>query len=428
MRYSTKNMKKNICNTEVITSCSILGHLGVFFQKISKSFLNLIEVLSKPKLKVALISYYYQKPSISGVGVHVRNLAKHLANHNCEVHIFCSGNDDGVYNEHGVIVHTIGRVLIPSMDGVSKKRLEYDLFESEVVKEIIRENSKQSFDIIHTHQGAVIKAAFMIKKIYGIKWIHTFHAIEKLRIKKLGKEEKHFQDLISWVEHTVNYSDGAIFVSKSLLEEGQKHYKLKSKIIVPNGVDFEMFNYHPIITKNVLYVGRFSKEKGIHSLPKIISSIMSIENSTFTAVCPYNALEGELKRIRKHISRLEKKYPDRLKIIDRPQDPEILKNLYKNCQVYIQPSKYESFGLCILEAMATGRPVVAPKVGGIPEVIGDSGFIVNNTEELIYKVKALLNDKEECIRVGKLANKRAQNFDWGIIAHKIITYYTEIKK
>ncbi len=405
---------------------SRLSKFSEVSQKISTACMKIIDLLSKPKLKIALISYYYKKPTISGVGVHVRNLAKYLAIHNCEVHVFCNSNEDELYKENGALIHGIGKVLTPAMDNFSKKRLEYDLFESEVVKEIIRENSKKRFDIIHTH-GALTKAAFIIKKVYGIKWVHTFHAIEKLRIMELSKEEKQFKDLISWIEHTVNYCDGAVFVSKELLKEGKKHYKLKSIKIIPNGVDFEMFNYHPLTAKNVLFIGRFSKEKGIDILPKIIPSIMSIENATFTALCPYNALGEELKQIRESISRLEETYQDRLKIIDCPQDQEILKKLYKNCQVYIQPSKYESFGLCILEAMATGRPVVALEVGGIPEVIGDSGFTLKNTEKLIYKVKELLSNRKECVMVGKQANKRAKNFDWDIIAQKIIKYYEEVK-
>ncbi|MFH0869993.1 MAG: glycosyltransferase family 4 protein [archaeon] len=419
--------EKRAHGKEKTTLHDALQGIGTFSQRISKSYFDLIKALGEPKLKVALISFYYQRPSISGVGIHVWNLAKHIADHGCEVHVFCSGVHDGVYREHGVIVHAVGRVLIPLMDDFSRKRLEYDLFESGVIKDIIRENTRKKFDVIHTHQGAVIKAAFVIKKIYGMKWIYTFHAIEKLRIRKLGKEEKHFQDLISWVEQTVNYSDGAIFVSRDLFEEGRKHYKLGSSIVIPNGIDLEMFSYHPITAKNVLYVGRFSKEKGIGSLPKIISSVMAVDGSTFTAVCPYNALGGELKRIRRLISALEKKHPGRIKIIDKPQDPEAVRDLYRDCQVYIQPSKYESFGLCVLEAMATGRPVVAPDIGGMPEVIGDSGFIVDDIEGLIRTVTELLDNRDECVLVGKKANARAKGFDWDIIAQDIIKYYRGLK-
>ena len=233
--------------------------------------------------------------------------------------------------------------------------------------------------------------------------------------------------MVSWIEHTVNYSDGAIFVSRELLKECKRHYKLKSVKVIPNGVDFDIFSCSPITNKNVLFIGRFSKEKGVSLLPRIIDSVMQVPDATFTAVCPYGTLGKELKTVREYISKLEKKYGSRLKIISYPQEQETLRRLYKKCGVYIQPSKYESFGLCILEAMATGRPVVTFNVGGIPELVGRDGFVVDNVEELIYKVRDLLGNQEECTAVGERANKRAKDFDWDVIAQKVIKYYNEVK-
>jgi glycosyltransferase involved in cell wall biosynthesis len=405
-----------------------LSNLTDVCAKISKGCITLLDALSKPKLKVAIISYYYQKPTISGVGIHVQNLAKHLVKHDCEVHIFCHGDTETYYKENGAYVHVIGKILAPVTGSFSKKRLEYDVFESEVIRELIRENLRKKFGVIHTH-GALTKAAFILKKVYRFKWIHTFHAIEKSRANKLSTEEKQFEDLVSWIEHTTNYCDGAIFVSKALLREAKKHYTLKSAIIIPNGVDFEFFNYQSITKKNVLFIGRFSKEKGIELLPDLIENIMKIKDTTFTAVSPANfvSLDGEIKEIRLSLSRQVKKYKGRLKIIDTIQSQDLLKNLYKESQVYIQPSTYESFGLCILEAMSSGRPVVAFKVGGIPEVIGDSGFLVNNKKGFIHKVCHLLENKGECVRIGKKANERAKKFDWDLITKKTIEYYKEVK-
>jgi len=409
---------------------SVLFHVTEFGQRVSKSVMDLIGIISKPRLKVALISYHYQKPTISGVGIHVQNLAKYLTKHNCNVHVFCSGEEDAIYKEGNVIVHTIGRIHIPLEDEFSRKRLIYDIFESEIVKEITRENSRKRFDIIHTH-GTLTKSAFIIKKVYGIKWVHTFHSIEKLRVKKLSDEEKHFADLISWIERTVNHCDGAIFVSKELMDECVKHYRMKSKIMIPNGIDLELFSYYPITKKNVLFVGRFSKEKGVGILPELITNVMSVKDATFTIVSPHREKlegEGELSKIKKLIDKQKKLFEERLTVIERLNEQEFIGKLYRECQVYIQPSKYESFGLCILEAMATGRPVVAFKVGGIPEVIGNAGFAVKDKKELIYKVKELLNDKKQSIIVGRKASQRAKGFDWNVIAKKTIKYYEEVGK
>jgi len=396
-------------------------------KKISDSCLTLLDAVSKPKLKIALITYYFEKPSHNGTAIHAQNLAKYLSEHNCEVHVFCTGKEDSVYKEGKVIVHTIGKMFSPLSSDMPKTRLEYDLFESEVVKSIIRENIKKKFDIIHTH-GELVKAAFILKKVYDVKWIHTFHAIEKLRVEQLSKEEKAFGDLISWIESTTNYCDGAIFVSNDLIKEGKKHYQLKSTRVIPNGVDLSLFSFTPIIKKNVLFVGRFSKDKGIHHMPKLIEEVMSIPNATFTICAPYETPTPELKGIEKVILGLKEKYGGRLSLFLLAQKQDAIREFYKNCQVYIQPSKYESFGLCIVEAMATGRPVVAFHVGGIPEVIGDAGFTVKNIDDFADKIKELLKDVSLCNSIGKKASARAKIFDWGVIALKTIEYYNEVLK
>ena len=399
--------------------------LTKFFLSLNKEISTFLNSLSEQKIKIAIISYYFEPPTISGVGVHSKFLAEYLAKNNCEVHVFCSNSDYESYKKEKVIVHNIGRTL-PNVNGSSsKKRLEYFLFESEVVKAVIRENSKREFDIIHTH-GSLTKAAFILKKISGLKWIHTFHAIERVRIKKLSKEEKHFKDLITWGESTVNYCDGAIYVSNPIYMQGRKSYQIKKNIVIPNGVDTNLFNYSPIRKKNVLFIGRFSKEKGIELFPDIIEKVMNVKDATITLLTPYNVLPKDMEKIRDKIRLYERRYKGRIRIITKPMEQDYLADLYKNCQVYIQPSKYESFGLCLLEAMATGRPVIAFKVGGIPQLVGDCGFVVNDKESFLSKIEELLNNRGLCQKIGEKAHTRAEDFKWDIIAKKTIDFYKVI--
>lgn len=396
-----------------------------FLRSFNKEISNLLGSLSEEKLKIGIISYYFEPPTISGVGVHSRLLAEFLAKNNCEVHVFCSNMDYETYKRENVIVHNIGRTLSSVNGSSSKKRLEYFLFEAEVVKAVIRENTKREFDIIHTH-GSLTKAAFLLKKICRLKWVHTFHAIEKMRVRKLSKEEKHFEDLISWIESTVNYCNGAIYVSNPLYRQGRRSYSIKKNIVIPNGVDINFFKYSPIKKKNVLFVGRFSKEKGIEMFPDIIEKIMEIEGATITILAPYTVLPKDLENIRDKICLCERKYKGRVKMITKPMDQSYVAELYRNCQIYIQPSKYESFGLCIIEAMATGRPVVSFRVGGIPELVGDCGFVVNDKKSFLSKIEELLNNRELCHSIGEKARARAKTFEWDTIAKKVISYYKVI--
>jgi len=396
-----------------------------FFHSLNKEISIFFDSLSQQKLKIAIISYYFEPPTISGVGIHSRLLAKFLAKNNCEVHVFCSNTDYESYKKENVTVHNIGRTL-PNVSGSSsKKRLDYFIFESEVVKAVIRENSKRAFDVIHTH-GSLTKAAFILKKICGLKWIHTFHAIERVRIRQLSKEEKHFEDLIAWGESTVNYCDGAIYVSDPIYVQGRKLYKIKKNIVIPNGVDTDLFKYSPIRKKNVLFIGRFSKEKGIELFPDIIETVMNVTDATLTLLAPYTVLPKDMARIRDKMRVYEKRYKKRIRIITKPMEQDHIAGLYKNCQVYIQPSKYESFGLCIIEAMSTGRPVVAFSVGGIPQLIGECGFVVNNKENFLCKIEELLNNRELCQKIGEKASTRAAIFKWDIITKKTIDFYKVI--
>ncbi len=392
-------------------------------------FLNIIpktlESFYRKRLRVAMVSYHYEKPSISGVATHTRELAKNLVLRGCIVHIFCHGKKDRVYRENGVVVHSFEGISQTIKDESAQKKLEYTIFEYRVIPEVIREHRKNAFDILHS-QGWLTKAVFLLKEIYRIKWVHTFHAIEKDRNKKLTKSEKRFQNMVEWTESNVNYCDAAIFVSKSLMGEGLKEYKLKRKIVIPNGVDTKFFIYSPIKRRNVLFIGRFSKEKGVHMFVDLIPEIMSIKNASITVVSPYGTLPENLVRLKGKIVKLKETFGNRLLFIQEALPQEKLKEFYRDCQVYIQPSSYESFGLCILEAMSTGRPVVAFHVGGIPEVLGNGGITVKTEKDFISKVKDLLEHKKKAQQLGKEARRRAKGFDWNIVTDKTLEVYTSI--
>lgn len=396
-------------------------------RSIPDSLSGLLNSFRTKKLKVCMISYHYEEPIMSGVGVHVKYLAKYLSKNGCEVHVFCSGVDNSVYSDDGVIVHNIERIPIPLKDSASKKRFNYLLFEHEVIRQVIMTNQKTGFDVIHSH-GIATKSSFILKKVLDIKWIHTFHAVETARVKKLIKEEQRFDDWVSWMESNVSYCDGAIYVSNALKAEGDTIFRLKSAKVIPNGIDSGIFGYHPKSRKNVLFIGRFSKEKGIDMLPKLMKKIIDETTATITIISPSNIIEGELKKIKSEIHTLRDMNPKRITFIENAVNQENVVEFYRNCQIYIQPSRYESFGLCILEAMATGRPVVTYDVGGTKEVVGKTGFAVKTEKQFIRKVMSLIDDKDECRNIGHEAYLRSRLFDWDKISREVMKYYEETIK
>ncbi|WP_064305456.1 glycosyltransferase family 4 protein [Novacetimonas hansenii] len=86
-----------------------------------------------------------------------------------------------------------------------------------------------------------------------------------------------------------------------------------------------------------------------------------------------------------------------------------LKQFYRDCDVFIAPSRYESFGLVFLEAMMFGKPVIGCDAGGGPEVVTDgvSGFLIKpgDSEGLRSTLEYLLRNPDACKKMGTQARK-----------------------
>ena len=85
---------------------------------------------------------------------------------------------------------------------------------------------------------------------------------------------------------------------------------------------------------------------------------------------------------------------------------------WAGARVYVQPSRREGFGLAVAEAMASGLPVVASAVGGLPDVVGhgSAGVLVppDDPQALADAVKALLDDPVEASRLAKAGRARVE--------------------
>jgi glycosyltransferase involved in cell wall biosynthesis len=104
-------------------------------------------------------------------------------------------------------------------------------------------------------------------------------------------------------------------------------------------------------------------------------------------------------------------------------------HLYSECDVYVQPSVVEPYGIAVLEALACGKPVVGSNIGGMIDTIveGKSGFLVDpsNPAGLVEKL-LMLSDQKLREKFGVFARERVENeFSWDIIGY---TYLKHIKK
>jgi len=185
---------------------------------------------------------------------------------------------------------------------------------------------------------------------------------------------------------------------------------------VPNGVDVEQFQPRPSrdgalrrrfgigpTTPLVGFVGRLSPEKGPDVFLRSALSVRAqLPQAAFLIVG-----EGQmLKQLQTFVRRFEL-----AGAVHFAGSQDDMPSVYNELDVVVSSSHSEAMPLAVMEAMASGLPVVACKVGGIPDLIehGVSGWLADDAdyESLALRVVALLQDEDLLLRAGRAARARA---------------------
>lgn len=161
----------------------------------------------------------------------------------------------------------------------------------------------------------------------------------------------------------------------------------------------------------LLYVGRFERRKGIDLLLEVLPKLLSKHKELKVD------LIGDKTLIDEHgvsyFTEFEAKYKKEpwFKRINAPGfvSEEELTASYKDCDVFVAPSRYESFGQIYIEAMASGKAVIGTRVGGIPEVVEDgvNGLLIENEDahDLEAKLEKLIVDKDLRDKMGEQSRR-----------------------
>jgi glycosyltransferase involved in cell wall biosynthesis len=117
----------------------------------------------------------------------------------------------------------------------------------------------------------------------------------------------------------------------------------------------------------------------------------------------------------------EARDPDAL-VLTGPVSEEALLNLYRGAALLAYPSRYEGFGLPILEAMRCGIPVVGARAASIPEVIGDAGTLVDPVDVDAWQsaIADTLTGGETASRLRQASLTRASRFSWDRTARETL--------
>ena len=174
----------------------------------------------------------------------------------------------------------------------------------------------------------------------------------------------------------------------------------------------------------ILYVGRLDPVKGMDVLLRAFASVSKTRPETVLVIKGTGTLGPSLMELSKRLG-----ISDSTKFIsDWPRAD--LPELYAACDVFVLPSVREAFGLVGLEAMSTGRAVVASRVGGIQDFVvpGETGLLARPGDPvaLADALAAVLDDDELRRRMGRRGRELAEKeFSYLSVAQKTLSVFRQ---
>jgi len=363
-----------------------------------------------------------------GAGVHVDYLASSLASM-MPVEVRCFGQREAAQNSLAVRGYDPWLELSRGSD----PRLEKVLSPLSVDLALVRDPIASG--VVHCHTWYTFFAGYLAKLLYGVKLVTTVHSLEPLRPWKEEQLGRGYE-CSSWMERIgIENSERVIAVSQEMREDVLRFYNVAPEkvVVVHNGIDLAGYRRtadssalasYGIRQPYVLFVGRISRQKGIMHLLDAAASIRAGVGIVLCAGSPDT--EDVKEELAARVSSM-----DNVVWIDRMLPRDHVIQLYSHASVFVCPSVYEPFGIINLEAMACEIPVVASRVGGIPEVVvdGETGLLVppRDPAALAEAINLILGSAELSARFGKAGRARVEkHFSWQAIAMQTKEVYASV--
>jgi glycosyltransferase involved in cell wall biosynthesis len=251
--------------------------------------------------------------------------------------------------------------------------------------------------------------------------------------------------------------DAIVGSSEYITRAIRRHFPLHANqcVTIHNGVDIRVF--HPATNdsvfdrEHILYIGRLSPEKGVHLLLDALEQVVRTRPNTRLeliggpGVVPIdfivNLSDDPIVRKLSRFYRNED-YVDFLRrrvragletrVFFTGQLPHRqLSCSIRGAALVVAPSLVESFGMPVAETMASGVPVVASRVGGLPELVidGTTGLLVDpdNPAALSQAILRILDDRASAQAMGRAGRRRAEKlFAWEKIVETLLALYKEL--
>ena len=374
------------------------------------------------KITITTPVYPYPKRGVyTGIERHIENISKYLALNNCKVRVITTfWNGGNSYDtKNGIEIFRVKDATLYLGRAAGLAELNYLSFSLtsilkslELDSDVLLLNNQSPFSFLSN-------AKLKVGLAHHVDYIKNFKDIFVIPFANLYSKMTKIDYIIA----------PSYFTKKQIIET----FKISSEKIevIHEGVDTNRFNPNnkPIFRDKfksqyvILFVGALVKTKNVDKLIRVFNYVQKRIDASLVIVGEGPEKSNLMKIVKE--SNLTNKvfFEGFVKDYDLPY-------YYSSCDIFASCSIIEGFGLIFLEAMASGKPVVAFNIASIPEVVENGGIIIKNFDlkEMAEKIIELLSNKEVYEEYSRRAREIAINHDWNIISRKYLNFFEKSLK
>jgi phosphatidylinositol alpha-mannosyltransferase len=368
-------------------------------------------------LNIGIVTEYYY-PLLGGISENVHHTGKELMARGHRVTLItpeprANGHQFTIPN--GIPITRVGRSVPLYGNGATA----YFAVGSRVLRDLRHALDEGGFDIVQLHSPLFFMLPPLAALLARCPRVGTFHSyFDNSLTYALFKSvlQKQFLRRLA----------GVTVVAPSVATAMSRYFEMNARVI-PNGVDTCQFNPEvPRIERfgpdkrTLLFLGRFDPRNGLPFMLRAFELVKQRVPDVRLVVVGTGTFKGLYEKFVPR-SVTEDVHFEGPQLLERP-------SYYATADIFCSPISKASFGITLLEAMATGKPIVATENLGYRDLLGpeESVLVPYNERAFADAIVRLLNDDQRRAEMGRAARQKAEQYAWPVVVSQLLEYFNEI--